>query len=93
MTFVLEAEFDDYGDVPDNPFEACPYLTNVTCGVCIERCPAGAITEEGHDLTLCREQARHKNYEMTGKVYGRSMYGCGLCMVKVPCAARKPSSR
>ena len=32
----------------------CLYYTDKTCGKCIQRCPAHAITEDGHDKEKCR---------------------------------------
>ena len=35
--------------------EYCLYHASGACGKCIKRCPAGAVTEAGHDKTICRE--------------------------------------
>jgi epoxyqueuosine reductase QueG len=31
----------------------CSYFTDGSCTVCVERCPVGALTEEGLDKQLC----------------------------------------
>jgi epoxyqueuosine reductase len=67
----------------------CLFFANGTCGNCMDRCPVGAITKQGHDKETCRQhlgQARKyvkKNYRFEG-------YGCGLCQVGVPCEAGIP---
>ncbi|GAH89834.1 unnamed protein product, partial [marine sediment metagenome] len=38
-----------------NLYSNCLFYTNSKCKACIARCPAGAITENGHDKTRCRE--------------------------------------
>ncbi|MBD3227524.1 MAG: hypothetical protein GF329_04975 [Candidatus Lokiarchaeota archaeon] len=37
----------------DDPYANCLYYSKGICKKCIERCPAGAITEEGHDKVKC----------------------------------------
>jgi epoxyqueuosine reductase len=67
----------------------CLFFAQNTCGKCIDRCPARAITEAGHDkekclqhLTLSRKHVKN-SYHFDG-------YGCGLCQVGVPCEAGIP---
>jgi hypothetical protein len=63
----------------------CLYYFNGTCKTCAARCPAGAITETGHDKDKCFEYV----YSVVGKAkkgeYGVTIAGCGLCQTKVPC--------
>lgn len=67
----------------------CLHFTSHTCGKCIDRCPARAITTEGHDKEACR---RHlvKSREYVKAAYQFEGYGCGLCQVKVPCESGIP---
>lgn len=68
----------------------CLYYFNQTCKVCASRCPAGAITEKGHDKDKCFEYT----YSVVGKVkkgeYDVEIAGCGLCQTKVPCEFEIP---
>lgn len=67
----------------------CLYFADGTCGKCIDRCPARAITEAGHDKEKCRRHlVRSRKY--VNKTYGFEGYGCGLCQVGVPCEAGIP---
>ena len=67
----------------------CLFYAEGTCGKCIDRCPARAITEAGHDKEKCRQHlVRSKEY--VKKTYGFEGYGCGLCQVGVPCEAGIP---
>jgi len=60
--------------------EDCPFFSQGSCGECISRCPAGAITPEGLDKPKCREYLDlHARVE-----------GCGLCQTGVPCEAGVP---
>jgi epoxyqueuosine reductase QueG len=67
----------------------CLFFADGTCGKCIDRCPAHAITKAGHDKEKCR---RHlvRSREYVKKTYAFEGYGCGLCQVGVPCEAGIP---
>jgi len=68
----------------------CLFFSKGTCGKCIPRCPAGAVTREGHDKMKCRSYIR-----VTAKFvkanFGFEGYGCGFCQTGVPCESRIPS--
>jgi epoxyqueuosine reductase QueG len=67
----------------------CLFFANGTCGKCIDRCPAHAITKAGHDKEKCRQHlARSRAY--VKRTYMFEGYGCGLCQVGVPCEAGIP---
>ncbi len=69
----------------------CPFLVDGSCGVCIERCPAGAITAQGHDKHKCRENIRVTQAPWLEKPgYMGEYAGCGLCQSKVPCESGIP---
>jgi epoxyqueuosine reductase QueG len=58
----------------------------------VKRCPAGAITERGHDKDRCKEYSDSKK-PVIKKLYGIDIYGCGLCQTGVPCESRNPMNR
>ena len=67
----------------------CLFFANGTCGKCMDRCPARAITKAGHDKEKCRQHlVRSRKY--VKKTYQFDGYGCGLCQVGVPCEAGIP---
>ena len=67
----------------------CLFYTKGTCGKCIPRCPAGAVTKEGHDKAKCKSyvdltaQYVKENFKFDG-------YGCGFCQTGVPCESKIP---
>jgi epoxyqueuosine reductase QueG len=67
----------------------CLFFANGTCGKCIDRCPARAITAAGHDKEKCRAHLG-RSREHVKKTYKFEGYGCGLCQVGVPCEAGIP---
>lgn len=67
----------------------CLFFAKGTCGKCIDRCPARAITETGHDKEKCRQHLV-RSREHVKKAYLFEGYGCGLCQVGVPCEAGIP---
>lgn len=72
--------------------EYCPFFTQGICGSCIERCPAGAITEAGHDKVKCATYLRGPVTSYIQSHYGiDNPRGCGLCQTKVPCESKIPT--
>lgn len=68
----------------------CLYHREGTCGLCISRCPVGAISREGHDKSACRRYVYEAVPAAVGGRYGVAQTGCGLCQTKVPCEAQIP---
>ncbi len=68
----------------------CLYLAKETCGICIKRCPAAAITKQGHDKQMCHDYIRNVTSPYAKQVSGEIVTPCGLCQVKVPCEKRNP---
>jgi epoxyqueuosine reductase len=68
----------------------CLYYFNKTCKTCAARCPAGAITEKGHDKDKCFEYTYSVVSQTKKDEYGVKITGCGLCQTKVPCEFEIP---
>lgn len=73
-------------------FSNCTYYLNDGCKACILRCPAGAITEAGHDKNQCFEYTSTQFAAMREEL-GFGNVGCGLCQTRVPCEFRNPVKR
>ena len=74
--------------------EYCSYAVDGSCGTCIERCPAGAISSSGHDKVKCRAYMNETLAAWTSKPgYIGSYVACGLCQTKVPCEHRIPARK
>ena len=69
----------------------CLYYRNGSCGLCVARCPAGALSLAGHDKKLCREYVYGTVPAAVGEAYGVPNTGCGLCQTRVPCEQSIPS--
>ena len=74
-----------------NPWWNCLYHRNGSCGLCIHRCPVGAISPQGHDKARCQAYVYGELRGTAGERYGVMETGCGLCQTKVPCEARIPA--
>ena len=70
--------------------EWCLWFAEGTCGACIRRCPADAITEGGHDKEMCRTYIRDVTTPYAVDHYDTGATPCGLCQVKIPCEDRNP---
>jgi epoxyqueuosine reductase len=68
----------------------CLHYARGTCGRCISRCPAEAISEQGHGKERCREHCFGPALSYVKDHYGIDEYGCGLCQTSVPCERRNP---
>lgn len=74
--------------------EYCIFFTQGICGKCITRCPAGAITEKGHDKTKCSTYMWGEVAEYVRSHYGfQEPRGCGLCQTAVPCESKIPTKQ
>jgi epoxyqueuosine reductase QueG len=71
------------------PYANCLAYNSVSCKSCIERCPAGAISEKGHDKIKCQSYT-HDSIKHLIEEYNVGVPGCGLCQTKVPCEFRNP---
>ncbi len=69
--------------------EYCLFFSKGICGECIQRCPAEALSEKGHDKLKCKSYI-----DMTRKYvpehFGFEGYGCGFCQTGVPCESKIP---
>ncbi len=68
----------------------CLFYFDGSCGKCIERCPAGAITREGHDKEKCATYLHDVAAISIRSRFGFDAMGCGLCQVGIPCEAEIP---
>lgn len=68
----------------------CLWHAQGSCGVCMQRCPAGAISEDGHDKSKCFDYIRNVTTPFVREHYGTGATPCGLCQVKIPCEAKSP---
>lgn len=73
-------------------FSNCTFYVDGGCKACIARCPAGAITEAGHDKNRCYEYQRGEFAGMREEL-GVGNTGCGLCQTKVPCEFKIPATK
>ena len=67
----------------------CLYYAKGTCLECVDRCPAGAISEAGHDKERCNRYVRTTEDYVESR-FGFKGYGCGLCQTGVACESRIP---
>jgi epoxyqueuosine reductase len=76
------------------PYTNCLFYINEKCGICIKRCPAGAITEKGHNKNKCQEYLRGIGYRPQESYdVNTSVFGCGLCQTGVPCEDKNPARK
>ncbi len=73
----------------------CAFYQDKSCRRCIERCPADAINEQGHDKIKCQEFVKHGQSVILKQLGREEGYigkylACGTCQTKVPCEGRIP---
>ena len=90
----------------DDPHANCLFFAKGTCKKCAENCPAGAITEEGHDKNKCYaygQKISRKMNQRIGKILKphwrmingeykeqQPPVGCAFCQFQVPCMDKNP---
>lgn len=62
--------------------ERCLYKRDGSCGICVQRCPVGALTYEDFDRAKCWE------WLLVNQKKNKKAQVCGKCDVKLPCAHR-----
>lgn len=70
----------------------CLYFRDGSCGLCIDRCPVGALSRDGHDKSTCSQYVYKTVVEAVAERFGVHQTGCGLCQTRVPCEGRIPVS-
>lgn len=68
----------------------CLHYAKGRCDGCIKRCPAGAVTSQGHNKKRCREYCFGPGKEYMREQFGFDEYICGLCQSGVPCESKSP---
>ena len=76
--------------------ENCLFIREGTCGTCMKRCPAGAVSEEGHDKAKCfaylfSGMAQKAKDQGCKEQFVGGYIGCGFCQTGVPCEERIPA--
>jgi epoxyqueuosine reductase len=76
----------------DDPHAYCLFFSRGSCGACVKRCPAGAISREGHNKQRCMDYVYTVTAPHVKKLFGFDSYGCGLCQTGVPCESGIPAA-
>jgi len=74
----------------DDHHAYCLFFSQGICGNCIQRCPVGALSQNGHDKLKCLQHLRPASADYVKANYGFDGYGCGLCQTGVPCESKIP---
>lgn len=86
---VAKIQLPATGRPYDDHHAYCLHYSKGTCGVCISRCPSGAMSKEGHNKRICAAHLQTtSNYVKS--TFGFNGYGCGLCQTGVPCESQIP---
>jgi epoxyqueuosine reductase QueG len=72
-------------------YHNCLHYRKKSCGACIGRCPAGAISQQGHDKDACSRYVYGTAVDAVAEQFGVTHTGCGLCQTKVPCEGQIPA--
>lgn len=71
----------------------CLRAAKKVCRACIKRCPAGAISEAGHDKRKCKDYIRGVTAPFVEREQmGIAVNSCGLCQTGVPCESQNPTA-
>lgn len=72
----------------------CLHHAKGKCRGCTKRCPAGAISEAGHDKEKCKDYIRNVTaVHVEREQLGFKVNSCGFCQTKVPCEFKNPVIR
>ncbi len=88
ISIILETELPPTPRAYATPQEWCLFYRDGSCGLCIGRCPAQAISPAGHDKERCAAYCQSVNQAL--KPDQNRTAGCGLCQAGIPCENRRP---
>lgn len=90
---VCNIHFEPTQRLYSTHLEYCLFYQNGSCGECIKRCPAGALSGAGHDKLKCEQYVMRtlKPWLMKPHYLGDKYIGCGLCLTGTPCEHQKPT--
>lgn len=74
-----------------NHYHNCLYYREKSCGACIQRCPIGALSYDGHDKEACSRYVYGTVVTAVAEKFGVTHTGCGLCQTRVPCEGKIPA--
>lgn len=77
---------------PDSALEEerCLYKRNGSCGLCIKKCVASALTVEGFDRNACYAMCMKNAAHYAAASFVNMADACGKCAAGMPCSLRKP---
>ncbi|WP_248635432.1 epoxyqueuosine reductase [Desulfatibacillum aliphaticivorans] len=89
-SFVVNLRLQPNRERSEDIHANCLHYQGVKCLKCMERCPVGAISEDGaHDKEKCYKKVKD-SLRYCNKHYHIFIYGCGLCATGVPCENQIP---
>ena len=105
-SIVTDAPLEITPRKSDDPYANCLFFSKGTCKKCVENCPAGAISEKGHDKNDCyfygRKIERKVNLRIGSILKPHYRFinvewreqappvGCAFCQFGVPCMDKNP---
>ncbi len=91
-SFILDARIPADARPYKGHHDWCLFYAKGRCDACMKACPAGAITEAGHDKTKCQAFMKqvHQRFEAHEALDPALRFGCGLCQGAVPCQKGVP---
>lgn len=90
---IIDAVLEPDSRVAEHHLANCLHFASGGCGVCIRRCPATAISINGHNKNRCMVFGYGPKSIRLAKERGvEGPAGCALCQVGVPCESRNPST-
>lgn len=96
MTIVTDLVIEPDVRQEGSHTRSCLFLSKGLCGACIKRCPADAISKDGHDKMKCYMFVygeASKKFAVEAGGLEKAGSGCGLCQTKVPCEFRNPMAK